>query len=292
MPKPSIPLATVEQLLQKEWGSFSDIAPLEGGLTAQAFSFRFDDAECVIRLSHSLYSFQKDAFVSDRFASSSLPIPKVLKLGNLDADTYFCISRRASGVRLQDLSTSELEGVTDAVVSVMDVISKADLAGTRGVGRFNAQGQAPYQTWSDFLLTVTDAEVFAWTNTTEKVDKRVVARATSIIKENVSAYPELRCLLHGDFGSYNVLSDGEHITGVIDWDLSLFGDPLYEVANLLFWREERLLPVIRRLEKEVENLPQWQERVLCYQLHIGLNEIYYERYNIAWLTNRCKDIMG
>ena len=113
MSKPSVPLARVERTLQKEWGSFSDLQALAGGLTSQVFSFRSGDAEYVIRISDSPYSFQKDAFVSHRFASPSLPIPKVVKLGQLGTKTHFCISHRAPGVPLQALTTSEFVGVTD-----------------------------------------------------------------------------------------------------------------------------------------------------------------------------------
>jgi aminoglycoside phosphotransferase (APT) family kinase protein len=38
--------------------------------------------------------------------------------------------------------------------------------------------------------------------------------------------------VHGDFGSNNVLADGEHITGVVDWSEAMIGDPLYDVANI------------------------------------------------------------
>lgn len=291
MSKPSVPLAHVKRALQKRWGSFSGLQALASGLTSQVFSFHSGDAEYVIRISDSPYSFQKDAFVSDSFASPSLPIPKVVKLGRLDAETHFCISLRASGVPLQALTTSEFVGVTNAVINVMNAINKANLIGTRGFGRFDAQGQAPHKTWAAFLLTVTDAQIFDWSGKVGQGDKSVVSRATSTVRELVQACPELRCLLHGDFGSYNVLSDGERVTGVIDWDLGLLGDPLYDVANLFFWQEEQMLPLIEQLENGREHLPQWQERVLCYQLHIGLNEIYYERYDACWLIDRCKAIM-
>ena len=73
------------------------------------------------------------------------------------------------------------------------------------------------------------------------------------------------------------------ITGVIDWDLGLFGDPLYDVAHLFFWREEQMLPLIEQLENGSKHLPQWQERILCYQpsYRVKRNLLRALRYTLA-----------
>ena len=39
-------------------------------------------------------------------------------------------------------------------------------------------------------------------------------------------------LLHGDLGSHNVLTDGDRLLALIDWEDALAGDPVYDVA---FW---------------------------------------------------------
>ena len=96
------------------------------------------------------------------------------------------------------------------------------------------------------------------------------------VRELAGHCPEERRLVHGDFGSYNMLADSHRVTALIDWDLALFGDPLYEVANLFFWREERLEPLICHLESWIWNVPQGRERIVCYQLRIGLQEILRE----------------
>ena len=89
-------------------------------------------------------------------------------------------------------------------------MNKVDLAGTQGFGRFDAQGRAPYKTWTAFLLTVADTPRYlTGPGKLRQGDKSVVSQATSTVRELTRACPELRCLLHGDFGSHNVLSDGE-----------------------------------------------------------------------------------
>jgi aminoglycoside phosphotransferase (APT) family kinase protein len=41
-------------------------------------------------------------------------------------------------------------------------------------------------------------------------------------------------LVHGDFGFHNTISDGQAITGVLDWADSRLGDFLYDVVTLTF----------------------------------------------------------
>jgi hygromycin-B 4-O-kinase len=117
-----------------------------------------------------------------------------------------------------------------------------------------------------------------------------------LVARLAAQYPEECRLIHGDFVSYNVLTDRQHITAGLDWDRALFGDPLYDVANLLFWQEEPLRPLIERVEQQGCTVPHWHERVFCYQLRIGLQEIYESAMgtgpiNLAWLTIRCNAIV-
>jgi hygromycin-B 4-O-kinase len=102
--------------------------------------------------------------------------------------------------------------------------------------------------------------------------------------------------VHGDFGSYNLMTDGRRITAVIDWDRALFGDPLYETANLLFWRERCLEPLTLAMRAAADAEPGAKERLLCYQLRIGLQELYDSAtgettFDPAWLTTRCKSLL-
>ncbi len=47
------------------------------------------------------------------------------------------------------------------------------------------------------------------------------------------------CLLHGDPSSHNAFTDGKSITKIIDWEDSLAGDPLYELAFFASFHPQR-----------------------------------------------------
>jgi len=43
--------------------------------------------------------------------------------------------------------------------------------------------------------------------------------------------------VHGDLIIHNLLTDGRNLTGVLDWELSLFGDPDYDLSRLFYYQE-------------------------------------------------------
>jgi hygromycin-B 4-O-kinase len=221
--------------------------------------------------------------------------PEIVGITQLDDDHFVCISRRARGVRVHDLTSAELREVMASMREVMTAIATSYLAGTTGFGRFDANGAGSHGTWQEFLTSVADPRLFDWKQISG-IDLAVVSDAIRLVMALAERCPEKRCLVHGDFGSYNVMTDGRRITAVIDWDRALFGDPLYEIANLPFWREDCLEQLTLALSAAAEDAPAAKERLLCYQLRIGLQEIYESAIGetpveLAWLTARCKSLV-
>jgi hygromycin-B 4-O-kinase len=97
--------------------------------------------------------------------------------------------------------------------------------------------------------------------------------------------PEIRHVLHLDLLSRNVLvsPDGSRLEVVFDWGWSVFGDFLYDVACITFWapwysaldsvnfREV----IVRHYESIGLEVPNFEERLTCYELHIGLVHLAY-----------------
>jgi hygromycin-B 4-O-kinase len=116
---------------------------------------------------------------------------------------------------------------------------------------------------------------------TSFLEKDFWNKVTSKMAELSNYCPEERCLVHADCGFDNVLSDGKKITGVIDWENSMYGDSLYDLAWLSFWRselgyEQMYAEYVQGKGKEIEH---FNERVLCYKLWIGLNAMIFFAYS-------------
>jgi len=123
----------------------------------------------------------------------------------------------------------------------------------------------------------------------------VVARAIDRVHTLAAFCPEDRRLVHGDFGAFNVLSDGRRVTAVVDWGLAMFGDPLYDRANVFFWREDRMAPVLEQLRRRGGGSA-YQARLQCYGLRIGLEELFLSAVgatplDLDWLSARTASML-
>ena len=92
-----------------------------------------------------------------------------------------------------------------------------------------------------------------------------------IVRLMPHAYNGSPVLLHGDPGSHNVFTDGAVITAIIDWEDSLSGDPIYDVA---FWGtfhpDDRLQPFLKGYGSVTELGEDFAVRYWLYYLRIAL----------------------
>lgn len=295
MSKTTLAKAAVRQFAISQWGALAGFRPLQEGLASQAFAFTQAGQQRVLRVNRRLEGFQKDAFVSQRLTGPDLPVPEVLAVGQIDAVHAYCLSRLAAGVRLTDLMPSQVDRLVEQLLTLLITVANTDLAGTTGYGWFDSAGQGPYRRWADFLRGLRDPSRYDWAALVDKLPLAAIEPLLAQIEWLAPACPEIRHLIHGDLGGYNILTDGEQITALIDWDRAMYGDPLYDVAGLLFWEEQGLMPLLTRLREEVNTRPGGRERIRCYQLRQGLQEIYevaagLNPMDVDWLLARCQTL--
>lgn len=59
------------------------------------------------------------------------------------------------------------------------------------------------------------------------------ARALNWLEANVPDDDQPSVFLHGDYGPHNLLLDDDRVSGVLDWEIAVPGDPAYDVAWFL-----------------------------------------------------------
>jgi len=268
---------------------FKEVSNLEvitGGEGSQAYSFDVHDKGYIIRVNkHHTLGFRKDEYVFNHYASPSIPIPKILKIGKINSDLRFCISQRVKGKVLLSFTREELEILKDVILEVLDAIHATDISETKGYGKWDAEGKGEAESWKEYLLTVDkyakgEAGAPSLFETTF-LEKDFWDSAYARLTELTAFCPEKRFLVHSDYGSNNVLSDGKKITGVIDWESSRYGDFIYDVAWLSFWSRTLDFQNIysEHLEKKKIKIENYNERMLCYKLYIGLSGMSFFAYS-------------
>jgi hygromycin-B 4-O-kinase len=287
--------ATVEEFLATRFGSdTSDVARIGMGVWSQAFVYRRTSHDYVIRFGAHQEDFQKDRTAA-RYAGPALPIPRVLEIGDAFGESY-AISERVLGGYLDDVDETQMRGLLPSLFAALDAMRFTDLSGTSGFGTWDGNGTAPYPSWHAALLDVVSDRptdrIHGWHSRlgASAVGLGPFEEAYDTLRALAGQVPEDRHLIHSDLLHYNVLVEGDRITGVLDWGCAMYGDFLYDLAWLCFWQP--WYPAWRQIDFRAEavqrytaiglEVPHFDERLRCCQLHIGLAGQAYQAYAGDW----------
>jgi hygromycin-B 4-O-kinase len=295
--KTSLSAQAVEAFLKERiTHEIKNVRPMQEGEVSQAFSFEWDKSY-VIRINRSIVGFQKDAYAYKRFHSDRIPIPEVIQIGHIDEQHAFCITERIPGLTLQDVDHKTIKQLLQPTANIWFALQEYDLSHTSGYGDFDADGRGQYPTWRAYLLSILNIASSYRGHAESPIDQTLLNDIIAIFTSFIQHCPEERHLVHGDFGSNNILADGNHITAVLDWDCAKYGDPLFDVATAYFWSTwlDCMAAQATYYETHLAQLPRYRERLLCYQLHIGLSEIFdnilhHDWQMTQWAIRRCAGI--
>ena len=277
--------------LAERFGSAALVEAMRPGEWSAAYSVRAGDRELVARFSAYDEDFEKDAYAA-RWRSPALPIPPILEWGPA-GDGYYAVAERMPGEHIDRLDEQRMRAVLPSLFAVLDALRAVDLSAWSGYGGWRADGRTQYRSWAERLLGIatepatrgapgTAREMLGtWPDAARAFDAGS-ARMARLIEH----CPEQRHLIHDDLINYNVLVEGDRISAVLDWGSSSFGDFLYDVAKLVFYRP--WYPAWRNIDFAAEArahfaragiaVPDLDERLLCYALHIGIGGIGYNAF--------------
>ncbi len=293
----NVDVARVESFLTSRFGGgVSSITPVGTGVWSKAFAFRRADSDYVVRFGAHREDFGKDRLAAD-YAGPALPIPRVLEIGEAFGGTY-AISDRVHGGYIDEVGETQMRALLPSLFAALDAMRLADLAGTKGYGGWGADGVAPHPSWRTALLDVgsdrpTD-RIHGWRErlTASPVGIEPFEEAYSRLQTLCNLVPDERHLIHSDLLHYNVLVEADRVTGVLDWGCGMYGDFLYDLAWLCFWQP--WYPAWRRIDFREEavrhyasiglDVPLFEERLCCCQIHIGLAGQAYMAYAGDWVN--------
>lgn len=286
MGKSDIEPRQLEDLLKARFENVSELSALAEGEDSRAFAFRAETGAFVARFNNSAAGFEKDRTAHRHFAGPDLPIPAIVLIDATGLGSYLCVSERLPGDTLQALPKGGAYAYGAAVCQLLDALKSVDEAKLAGLD------SAAQQSWPDFVTAVSrwDWGIAGGYSVREFIEP--VCRIGSDL-------PEHRSLVHGDFGSNNVLVANGAVTGLLDWSEAMIGDALYDVANILFWRPwlDCMEQQCRYFEVEAPARLVEQDTLFCYQLRIGLETLHAalregDRRTAAWAHRRCETLLA
>jgi hygromycin-B 4-O-kinase len=280
--------------LAERFGSAAtDVVPLAGGEWSAAFGFRHDGADRVIRFGAHRADYECDRVVG-RYAGPALPVPAVLEIGDAYGSAY-AISERVFGRPLDDLSGSELKAALPSLFAALDAMHAADTSATAGYGVWDANGNGRFASWAAALFAVgadddPSQRTSGWRARLDAMPDAAAAFTAgfAFVRAAAPELPACRNLVHADFVNRNVLVADGTVTGMLDWGCAMYGDVLYDVANLCFahlWFPAWSAVDIRGAARAHFAAADFDRRVQCYEVHVGLGTIAYNAF-----TGRTADV--
>jgi hygromycin-B 4-O-kinase len=302
---------TVAAFLAQICGQTIDPATVQSighGAWSRAFYFRSSDGGFVVRFSVLDEDFQKDQRAL-RFASAGLPIPRLVEIGQA-FDGYYAISERSYGQFIEDRDQQSMQRLLPSLFDVLDACRAADVSTASGFGLWRADGNASHATWRQALLSVADDvptnRTYGWRARLRQseVGQRAFDAGYQQLEHLVDACPNERHLLHSDLLNFNILVQDNRINAVLDWGSSMYGDFLWDLAWLTFWQpwyQSWSAVDLRSAARERYAsiglpVPDFVERMRCYELAIGLDGLAYQSFaghweNLAWTSRRVLSLL-
>lgn len=280
-------------------GNIVNLVSLKGGEMSQAFSFSTDLGDFVIRVNKERGSYDKDLYAYKHFDKNLIPMPEMIEIGSLGERLFYAISKKSSGKNLDEWDDDAILGLLPQLFGILDVIHAQKIPESE-FGYWDGKGEAYSRSWKEFIL-LKDDELRRGDELTDDsfLEMDVVNRVDNVFKGLVKYLPEEKCLVHGDYGFNNIITDGRKITGVLDWGEGMYGDFMYDVSWLSFWSSN--IPYGKLIKKhymEIEKrVEKYDERLLCYEICIGMGALGFfvksdQRGSYEWTKKKLESLLA
>ncbi len=276
--KPKLEIPEVEVVLSNYFGTdVSGITQLKGGNLSSVFSFSFSQKEYVIKFSDLNGVYETERFIATLLSSQGIPFPSCLGLGNFQSLNYL-ISEKISGHNLASCSPEQQRSMRSELVQILTRMNHVDLGGTNGYGKIDSYGNGAHNTWKEHVISsfAEDTAGSFWDGwyslfETSCLEKDVFDECYNRLLAYSNYNEPHRYFIHGDFHQWNILSDGQCITGIIDSN-GKYGDFLVDLA-ILDWHMKEL-DVIQEYQKYQQQtgttIPNFKERIMGAKYYNGL----------------------
>ena len=226
--------------------------------------------------------FESEEWAVSAAASVGVPVPTILlveRTADTAGEVAVCIERRMPGSPLSDVadpaSRERLTGLAGEVAAQLHTIEMS------GCGWVSPDGTAPAPSWERVMhlgATAGQLDELCASAAEQGISPTWVRAAAAELDRHDDLLTPIRpMLLHGDLSPNHVLTDGETITGFLDFEQAFAGDPAFELVRWdYFYRMSPVAWLVAGYERAADLGPDLALRVRLgrLRLHLALIDFY------------------
>jgi aminoglycoside phosphotransferase (APT) family kinase protein len=282
---------SVKLFLETKYNNeISNINFIRGGQLSQAISYTVENKDYLLKIRMDNESLKKEQAIFNKLSKTdpTIPIPKILEIGVFDNNEsnprFYCISELCEGKMLFQFEKEVMDRLIIEMLEILYKIHSIDISETKGYGDWLEFKEAIYNSWKSFLQEYTKKHIDYLLNyfKDKPEDKEIIEKLKLKISKLLPLCPEERYLVHGDYGAHNTIAIPGRITGIIDWEISKFGDFIYDIAWLEYfghYGKERIYfaDMYKKIYEKRSNqkIKNFEERLTCYILCVCLHMAYF-----------------
>ncbi|MBS4219831.1 phosphotransferase [Bacillus sp. FJAT-49711] len=260
--------------------SVSHVEAINFGELSKVFSYNNKGKDYIIHFNKNGERFIKDEYLYEKLSKLGIPIPRIERNGKFN-DLAFSISEKASGQSLVAYPENKVRKVLPSLAIEYKKMTEILLDSTEKYGAIDHNGEAVFDTWQQYIESFfqRNQEGFwkDWYALFEHsfLEKEVFDYYYEMMMELSLSTPKEKYLVHGDFHLGNIISDGKDITAIVDWEMAMYGDFMFDIANLHFWAPQLQIPQVFLAAWDDEGIPNFRERLKCGMLFKGIDGLRF-----------------
>ncbi len=242
-PTPELPESLLREMLERAIGpaSGATFTRLSGGLVND--NHRVDGRDLVLRVyARGAAVCEKEAALLRRVAGA-VPVPEIVFVQTDGPGGHaFCVQTLLPGERMVERLHRASQAASGAALGRSAGATLARLhAFTEPAPGFFGPGLEVSEPWSGIrgVWTRYLTRLLADPLVVTRLDGALRARLERVITRGTTRLDEgSYSLLHADYKPTNLLVCGDRVSGVLDWEFSWAGPPLFDLGQLLRWAHQ------------------------------------------------------
>ena len=225
------------------------------------------------------FGLQLDAWAGDNLPARGVPVPRVtcLDLSRSRAPFEFAIVQRAEGTLFADIARDG-PSFPGLVRSLGEIVKRLHTVAVEGFGLIASPnppsaeiGRGSCSSWPHYLLRCFDIHVERC-RTVGAISDEEAHKILRLFPQVLKRLPHRPArLLHGDLGSHNIFVRDGRVSGLIDWEDCVAGDPVYDIAFWgTFYAQDALPHFLKGYFGDQQSLEDFELRYWLYFLRVAL----------------------